>query len=146
MLGVFDVPILSTPAGGSIEQPVDVWRLRHSDCSGAAQRHTGWVVKGPVLRRLAVVGCRRELLHDYKANRVKPAPGFAEDLSNLKLLLQQLRMPTLSVPGYEADDVSAGPACCTALARGGGALEAGLCQARALQLWLPQCILINALP
>lgn len=50
--------------------------------------------------------CRRELLPAYKANRTKPAPDFAVDFANLKLLLRFTRIPTLTVPGYEADDVS----------------------------------------
>lgn len=50
---------------------------------------------------------RREALAEYKANRVKPPPEFAVDFSNLQLLLRFLRLPTIAVPGYEADDVSA---------------------------------------
>jgi 5'-3' exonuclease len=46
------------------------------------------------------------MLPKYKANRTKPAPAFSVDLSNLKLLLRFTRIPTLTVPGYEADDVS----------------------------------------
>lgn len=53
-----------------------------------------------------VVSCRREMLPEYKANRTKPAPAFSVDLANLKLLLRFTRIPTLTVPGYEADDVS----------------------------------------
>lgn len=49
---------------------------------------------------------RRDLLPAYKANRVKPAPEFRVDLANLQLLLHFTRIPTLSVPGFEADDVS----------------------------------------
>lgn len=50
--------------------------------------------------------CRREMLPAYKANRAKPASEFSVDLINLKLLLRFTRIPTLAVPGYEADDVS----------------------------------------
>ena len=49
--------------------------------------------------------CRREQLPTYKANRAHPPADFRVDLSNLQLLLQFTRVPTLSIPGYEADDV-----------------------------------------
>jgi hypothetical protein len=49
--------------------------------------------------------CRRELLPEYKAQRIKPSPEFSVDLTNLQLLLQFTRIPTLAVPGFEADDV-----------------------------------------
>jgi hypothetical protein len=55
------------------------------------------------------------LLPGYKAHRTKPAPEFNVDLANLKVLLHFMRMPTVSMPGFEADDVSAAvhlKACC----------------------------------
>lgn len=46
------------------------------------------------------------MLPAYKANRTRPALDFSVDMLNLKLLLKFTRIPTLAVPGYEADDVS----------------------------------------
>lgn len=53
---------------------------------------------------------RHEALRSYKAQRGPAPPGFTPDLRNLQLLLSFMRVHTLSVPGYEADDVLAGAA------------------------------------
>ncbi|WIA08725.1 hypothetical protein OEZ85_008149 [Tetradesmus obliquus] len=53
---------------------------------------------------------RHEALDSYKAQRGPAPPGFTADLRNLQLLLRFMRVHTVSVPGYEADDVLAGTA------------------------------------
>lgn len=89
---VFDGPGGNTPRSGS--------RVRRS----TSQAHARIAAIHP--RACPSAARRRELLPTYKANRTKPAPDFAVDFANLKLLLRFTRIPTLTVPGYEADDVS----------------------------------------
>jgi hypothetical protein len=49
---------------------------------------------------------RHHMLAGYKQSRLRPPPEFPPDLANLQTLLHFLRVPTLAVPGFEADDVS----------------------------------------
>ncbi|MEX0271815.1 DNA polymerase I [Leptolyngbyaceae cyanobacterium UHCC 1019] len=41
----------------------------------------------------------------YKAGRPEPPEGFLPDLKNLQELLTALKLPVLTAPGYEADDI-----------------------------------------
>lgn len=50
---------------------------------------------------------RTELFADYKANRTRSPAEFNSQLEPLDTLLQTMRVATLRVPGYEADDVIA---------------------------------------
>jgi DNA polymerase-1 len=60
--------------------------------------------------------CRHKALASYKAQRGPAPDGFSADLRNLQLLLSFMRVHTISVPGYEADDVLAGTAAQAAAA------------------------------
>jgi 5'-3' exonuclease len=64
----------------------------------------------PLPLRLLPSSPRHEALVSYKAQRGPSPPGFTPDLRNLQLLLGFMRVHTLSMPGYEADDVLAGTA------------------------------------
>ncbi|RMF67465.1 MAG: DNA polymerase I, partial [Cyanobacteria bacterium J069] len=48
---------------------------------------------------------RHEADQTYKEGRPDAPEDFLPDLSNLQELLQALKLPVISVPGYEADDV-----------------------------------------
>jgi len=48
---------------------------------------------------------RRDLFPGYKADRPPLPEGFREDAQNLTQLLGALRVPLLTAPGHEADDV-----------------------------------------
>ncbi len=50
---------------------------------------------------------RSELFADYKANRSKSPDEFAGQVALVKEVLQALRIPSMEVAGYEADDVIA---------------------------------------
>lgn len=54
-------------------------------------------------------GCpaRRELLPGYKSNRTAPKPDFAQQATELALVLAESGVPALAVPGWEADDIIA---------------------------------------
>jgi hypothetical protein len=92
---------------------VPVWvtcvNSRHPALKDASTIHAGQRPKGIGVQQSVSTpaACRRELLPGYKAHRTKPAPEFNVDLANLRVLLHFMRMPTLSMSGYEADDVSA---------------------------------------
>lgn len=57
-------------------------------------------------------GCpaRKELLPGYKSNRTAPKPEFSTQATELALLLAESGIPSLAVPGWEADDVIASAA------------------------------------
>ncbi|MEM6592084.1 MAG: DNA polymerase I, partial [Cyanobacteria bacterium P01_C01_bin.73] len=48
---------------------------------------------------------RHEADDSYKDGRPETPPGFLEDVENLQELLRAFGLPTLTAPGYEADDV-----------------------------------------
>jgi len=50
---------------------------------------------------------RHEADHTYKADRLETPQDFIPDLANLQQLLAALRVPVVTSPGYEADDVLA---------------------------------------
>lgn len=68
-----------------------------------AASHAG-DLRGTHMRR------RHGALPGYKASRRSVPSEFRPDLRNTQLLLRFMRVPMLSVPGYEADDVLAGVA------------------------------------
>ncbi|WP_310427410.1 DNA polymerase I [Chamaesiphon sp. VAR_48_metabat_135_sub] len=48
---------------------------------------------------------RHEADDNYKADRVETPEDFTIDIQNLYLLLTALNLPTITAPGYEADDI-----------------------------------------
>ena len=50
---------------------------------------------------------RKELSEDYKATRGPSAETVGEQLSHLYLLLNEMGIPTIAMPGWEADDIIA---------------------------------------
>ncbi len=48
---------------------------------------------------------RHEQYQEYKANRVEPPDGLFEQLPRILEFLAALNVHTLSIPGYEADDI-----------------------------------------
>ncbi|MBI2820167.1 MAG: hypothetical protein HYX73_09330, partial [Acidobacteria bacterium] len=60
---------------------------------------------------------RHESFADYKANRAEMPDELADQLPYIHRLLAALRIPELSQPGYEADDVI-GTIACQAAAQG----------------------------
>ena len=48
---------------------------------------------------------RHELYPDYKGNREKAPDEFREQVPVIKQLLQDMEIPVVTVPGYEADDI-----------------------------------------
>ncbi len=48
---------------------------------------------------------RHEADATYKAGRPETPPEFIEDVENLKILLDTLKIPILMAPGFEADDI-----------------------------------------
>jgi DNA polymerase-1 len=57
-------------------------------------------------------GCpdRRAMLPTYKGNRTAPKPEFVSQATELTLVLHEAGVPTMAVPGWEADDIVASAA------------------------------------
>jgi DNA polymerase-1 len=50
---------------------------------------------------------RHEQLESYKANRKKMEADFKDQIPLLRQIVEDLQIPSLAVPGYEADDILA---------------------------------------
>jgi len=55
---------------------------------------------------------RKEINEEYKSNRVAMPDEFKRQMTMIKELVAQLQIPSLEMPGFEADDIIATIAKC----------------------------------